>query len=95
MDTFRNWMFILQRITGVITLIFIAWHVWETRIAAAFGAEVNFDMMADIVSNPFMLWFYIIGIVLQQFSTLQMDYGHSLLAGVLLYHQDHNKFLLT
>ena len=56
-------MFVLQRITGVITLIFIAWHVWETRIAAAFGAEVNFDMMADIVSNPFMLWFYIIGIV--------------------------------
>ena len=61
--TFRNWMFVLQRITGVITLIFIAWHVWETRIAAAFGAEVNFDMMADIVSNPAMLWFYIIGIV--------------------------------
>ena len=61
--TFRNWMFVLQRITGVITLIFIAWHVWETRIAAAFGAEVNFDMMADIVSNPSMLWFYIICIV--------------------------------
>ena len=61
--TFRNWMFVLQRITGVITLIFIAWHVWETRIAAAFGAEVNFDMMADIVSNPAMLWFYIICIV--------------------------------
>ena len=61
--TFRNWMFVLQRITGVITLIFIAWHVWETRIAAAFGAEVNFDMVADIVSNPAMLWFYIIGIV--------------------------------
>jgi succinate dehydrogenase / fumarate reductase, cytochrome b subunit len=61
--TFRNWMFVLQRITGVITLIFIAWHVWETRIAAAFGADVNFDMVADIVSNPAMLWFYIICIV--------------------------------
>ncbi|WP_338470445.1 succinate dehydrogenase cytochrome b558 subunit [Niallia sp. XMNu-256] len=61
--TFRNWMFVLQRITGVITLIFIVWHVWETRIAAAFGAEVGFDMMADIVSNPAMLWFYIICIV--------------------------------
>lgn len=61
--TFRNWMFVLQRVTGVITLIFIAWHVWETRIAAAFGAEVGFDMMEDIVSNPAMLWFYIICIV--------------------------------
>jgi succinate dehydrogenase / fumarate reductase, cytochrome b subunit len=60
---FRNWMFILQRITGVIILIFVAWHVWETRIAAAFGAEVNFQMMENIVSNPFVLGFYILGIV--------------------------------
>ena len=36
----------LQRVSGVITLIFITWHVWETRIAAAFGHEVNFQMMA-------------------------------------------------
>lgn len=28
-----------------------------------FGAEVNYDMMANIVDNPFMLWFYIIGIL--------------------------------
>ena len=62
-NTFRNWMFVLQRITGVIILIFIAWHVWETRIAAAFGADVNFKMMENIVSNPFMLGFYIVGIV--------------------------------
>lgn len=49
---FRNWMFVLQRITGIITLIFVSWHVWETRIAAQMGAEVNFDMMADILSSP-------------------------------------------
>ncbi|MCM3716028.1 succinate dehydrogenase cytochrome b558 subunit [Halalkalibacter oceani] len=61
---FRNWMFVLQRISGVILLIFIAWHVWETRIAYALGrAEVNYDMMADILSSPFMLIFYIIGVV--------------------------------
>ncbi|WP_174729705.1 succinate dehydrogenase cytochrome b558 subunit [Mesobacillus harenae] len=60
---FRNWMFMLQRVSGVITLIFIAWHVWETRVAAAFGAEVNFNMMADILSSPFMLAFYVAGVV--------------------------------
>ncbi|EMT46397.1 MULTISPECIES: succinate dehydrogenase cytochrome b558 subunit [Anoxybacillus] len=60
---FRNWMFMLQRLTGIITLIFVVWHVWETRIQAAFGAEVNYDMMANIVANPFMLAFYIVGIV--------------------------------
>lgn len=60
---FRNWMFVLQRWTGVITLVFIAWHVWETRVQAAFGAEVNFQMMEDILANPFMLIFYIVGVL--------------------------------
>src|SRR5690606_41937763 len=31
-STLRNIFFMLQRVTGVITLIFVAWHVWETRI---------------------------------------------------------------
>ncbi len=61
---FRNWMFMLQRITGIITLIFIGWHVWETRLAnAIYGTEVNFDMMANILSSPFMFWFYVVGVL--------------------------------
>lgn len=60
---FRNWMFVLQRITGIVTLIFVSWHVWQTRIAAQMGAEVNFDMMADILSSPIMLGFYIVGVL--------------------------------
>lgn len=60
---FRNWMFLLQRVSGVITLIFITWHVWETRVAAAFGNEVNFQMMQDILSSPFMFGFYVVGII--------------------------------
>lgn len=59
----RNWLFMLQRVTGIIAFIFIAWHVWETRIAAALGAEVNYDMMASILSSPFMLVFYLIGVI--------------------------------
>lgn len=60
---FRNWMFKLQRWTGVITLVFISWHVWETRVAAAFGAEVNFQMMESILASPFMLVFYLVGVI--------------------------------
>ncbi|OAS84883.1 MULTISPECIES: succinate dehydrogenase cytochrome b558 subunit [Metabacillus] len=59
----RNWLFMLQRVSGIITFIFIAWHVWETRIAAALGAQVNYDMMASILSSPFMLAFYLIGVI--------------------------------
>lgn len=61
--TFRNWMFKLQRITGVFLVIFIAWHIYQTRIQKALGVEVNFDMMADILSSPFMLIFYIVGVL--------------------------------
>lgn len=61
---FRNWMFLLQRITGVITLIFIAWHVWQTRIQVALGnAEVNYELMEGILTQPFYFWFYIISIL--------------------------------
>ncbi|MET1180076.1 succinate dehydrogenase cytochrome b558 subunit [Peribacillus simplex] len=60
---FRNWMFMLQRLTGIITLIFLVWHIWETRVQAALGATVDFDMMAEIFSNPFMIGFYIVGII--------------------------------
>jgi succinate dehydrogenase / fumarate reductase, cytochrome b subunit len=60
---FRNWMFLLQRLTGIITLIFVTWHVWETRVAAAFGAEVNFEMMENILDNPFMIGFYLVGVL--------------------------------
>ncbi|KOP72606.1 succinate dehydrogenase [Lysinibacillus sp. FJAT-14745] len=62
-STYRNWMFSLQRFTGVFLVIFIAWHIFETRIQKALGADVEFNMIADIVSNPFMLGFYIVGII--------------------------------
>ncbi|MCZ8536215.1 MULTISPECIES: succinate dehydrogenase cytochrome b558 subunit [Paenisporosarcina] len=65
--TFRNWMFVLQRFSGVFLVVFIAWHVFETRFQAALGAEVNFNMMADILANPFMFAFYVLGVVTATF----------------------------
>ncbi len=60
-------MFRIQRWTGVFLLIWITWHVWETRVQAALGTEVNFDMMANIFSNPFMIAFYIVGVLAATF----------------------------
>jgi succinate dehydrogenase / fumarate reductase, cytochrome b subunit len=63
-STFRNWMFTLQRFTGIFLVVFVAWHIFQTRIQKALGEEVGFDMMADIVANnPLMLIFYIVGIL--------------------------------
>lgn len=65
--TFRNWMFMLQRITGVFLVVFIAWHIYQTRIQKALGEHVDFDMMANILGNPFMLAFYMAGVIAATF----------------------------
>ncbi|WP_087971839.1 succinate dehydrogenase cytochrome b558 subunit [Oceanobacillus rekensis] len=61
---FRNWMFKIQRYTGIITLIFLVWHVFETRVQIGLGnAELDYSLMEGILTNPFMFWFYLIGVV--------------------------------
>ncbi|GGB27960.1 succinate dehydrogenase [Virgibacillus dakarensis] len=61
---FRNWMYFFQRVSGIITLVFIAWHVWETRIQIWLGnASLDFGLMEGILTNPFMFWFYIVGLI--------------------------------
>lgn len=61
---FRNWMFFLQRWSGIFLVIFIAWHVWETRIAMALHLKtLSFQMMANILANPGMFVFYVIGVL--------------------------------
>lgn len=62
-STYRNWMFSLQRFTGVFLVIFVAWHIFQTRVQKAMGTDVDFSMIENIVSNPFMLGFYIVGIL--------------------------------
>lgn len=61
---FRNWMYFLQRVSGIITLIYIAWHVWETRIQIWLGnAPLDFSLMEDILASPVMFWIYIVGLI--------------------------------
>lgn len=60
----RNVMFTLQRASGVITFIFIIYHLWTTKFS---GDNPSFDMVAQIVSNPLQFWFMIIGTVMAVF----------------------------
>lgn len=60
----RNWFFYAQRVTGIITFIFILWHVYETRIRVGLGLEqLNFELMEHILTTPVMLIIYVIGIL--------------------------------
>lgn len=68
---FRNWMFFVQRLTGVIAFVFIGYHFWTTRAQYYMGAfgyrapiEVNAHWMHDnIFGSPATLSFYIVGVV--------------------------------
>lgn len=63
---FRNMLFTFQRVTGVITLIFIVWHVFETRIQVALGHTTHEELgvlMHDIFTNPVTFTLYLIGIL--------------------------------
>jgi succinate dehydrogenase / fumarate reductase cytochrome b subunit len=67
---FRNVMFMLQRVTGVITLIFVCWHFYDTRFQVALGNVEHTELgslMHEIVTNPFYLILYIIGVVCASF----------------------------
>ena len=64
----RNILFKAQRYTGVFLVVFIAWHVFETRFQVAIGAaEADFDMMANILDNPWMFAFYVAGVLAATF----------------------------
>ncbi len=61
---YRNWAFYLQRITALITLVFVLYHLWALRISSALlGTEVTFNTMVQHLSNPGMFAFYVIGLL--------------------------------
>ena len=62
-STCRNWNFYIQRISGVYLLVFVAVHVWQTRVQALFGQHVDFNMMEQILLNPVWFAFYVLGVI--------------------------------
>jgi len=59
----QNFLYTLQRISGGIALIYIAYHVYETRLVnALYGTEISFARMQEIMANPIIFWFYVIGL---------------------------------
>ena len=59
----QNFLYTLQRITGIMALIYIGYHVYHTRIVnAMYGTEVSFERMQALMSRPWIFWFYITGL---------------------------------
>ena len=59
----KNFLYSLQRCTGLIALAYISYHVYHTRIVhALFGTEVSYARMQQLVGVPWVFWFYVVGL---------------------------------
>lgn len=61
---FRNWLFYLQRVTAVMTLVFVVWHVFVLRFAnGIFGNEINYTFVSHALNNPVVTALYALGLL--------------------------------
>jgi succinate dehydrogenase / fumarate reductase cytochrome b subunit len=63
---FRNWMYWVQRMSGLVAFAFIVTHVWSTRFQVLSGAATKeglFDLLAGQLGNPLVLVWYVIGVL--------------------------------
>ncbi|MBI4736965.1 MAG: succinate dehydrogenase [candidate division NC10 bacterium] len=61
---YHNVAYVLQRITGIILLLYIIYHVWNTRVQAVFfGQHVDYAYMARYLAPAYEKAIYIVGIV--------------------------------
>jgi succinate dehydrogenase / fumarate reductase cytochrome b subunit len=64
----NNVMYWLQRWSGIVTLVFIGWHFWQTRLANyLYGEVIEFRMMAEIFADPGWVAFYVVGLTAVSF----------------------------
>jgi succinate dehydrogenase / fumarate reductase cytochrome b subunit len=60
----RNWFYLWQRISGLVIFAFLIVHVWQLTITPRVTpAELNFQLVRSVVSNPVWLVVYVIGVL--------------------------------
>ena len=61
---FRNWCYVLQRIAGIVTLLFVIWHIYGTKLQVELtGVDPSYAMVAGIVATPIGLTLFAIGLL--------------------------------
>jgi len=61
---YHNLAYLFQRITGIILLVYIGYHVWNTRVQAVLlGQHVDYAYMARYFAPTYEKVIYIVGIV--------------------------------
>ncbi|MBI3313237.1 MAG: succinate dehydrogenase [Candidatus Omnitrophica bacterium] len=63
-----NILYTLQRWTGIIAFIYIGYHAYHTRgVNLLYGTEVSYERMAQLMSDPKMFVFYLVGMAAVMF----------------------------
>jgi len=60
-----NWMYTVQRYTGIVTFFFIGYHTWTMRFSGAHileHSEIAFAKVWVELQNPWVLAFYFVGL---------------------------------
>jgi len=61
----RGWW---KLIHALVAFLFIAWHVWSTRMQYYFyGAEITYDFMRAIMTDPLRFGFFLVGVLASVF----------------------------
>jgi succinate dehydrogenase / fumarate reductase cytochrome b subunit len=59
----RNRLFMWQRVTGIMVLLYITYHVMVLRFGAFASDAASYDIMANHLRNPLVFAFYVAGIL--------------------------------
>lgn len=64
----KNFLYTLQRWTGLITFVYVGYHVYHTRMVnALYGTEVSYARMQGLMHVPWIFWFYLVGLAAVMF----------------------------
>lgn len=77
----RNWMFFLQRITGLIIFAFIIWHVWTMKLSGLSPVEM-YGAMNGIVSHPLGLIAMCVSLIAVSFHVCNGLWGFAINWGI-------------
>jgi len=82
---YRNYMFYLQRVTAIVTTVFVVYHAYTARIGRALeGIEISYQFMNDILSQPFFFIIYLVGLVAAVFHFTNGIYTFAISWGITI-----------
>ncbi|KJS46281.1 MAG: succinate dehydrogenase [Peptococcaceae bacterium BRH_c23] len=61
---FRNWLFYLQRVSALITMLFVTWHVVVLRFSEGLiNRNMDFEFVSTALNQPLILILYLFGLL--------------------------------